>query len=127
MKREQRHGLRKATAQCLLGGLGLALLTVVCYRLHVNPTTVALLYLIVVVLVSLGGLLVPSALVAVMAFVCLDYFFTVPLSETGLSEWLDLLAPVTFLGTAWVVTRLISNVQTSFQEQGTSYKCGGSA
>jgi len=75
MKREQRHGLWQAAAQCLLGGLGLALLTVACYRL-------------VVVLVSFGGLLVPSALVAVMAFVCLDYFFTV----SGLSEWLDLLA-----------------------------------
>ena len=88
MTREQRHGLWQAAAQCLLGGLGLALLTVACYRLHVDPTTVALLYLIVVVRVSFGGLLVPSALVAVMAFVCLDYVFTVP----GLSEWLDLLA-----------------------------------
>jgi PAS domain S-box-containing protein len=116
MKHEQRHGLWKVAVPLLLGGLGLALLTMVCYRLHVNPTTVALLYLIVVVLVSLQGLLVPSALVAVMAFVCLDYFFTVPLSETGLSEWLDLLAPVTFLGTAWVVTRLMSKAQTSFQE-----------
>jgi len=76
MKREQRHGLWQAAAQCLLGGLGVALLTVVSYRFQVNPTTVALLYLIVVVLVSLGGLVVPSALVAVMAFVCLDYFFT---------------------------------------------------
>ncbi len=87
MKREQRHGLWQQPPNALLGGLGLALLTVVCYRLHVDPTTVALLYLIVVVLVSFGGLLVPSALVAVMAFVCLDYFFTV----SGQSEWLDLL------------------------------------
>ena len=87
MKREQRHGLWQQPPNALLGGLGLALLTVVCYRLYVNPTTVALLYLIVVVLVSFGGLLVPSALVAVMAFVCLDYFFTV----SGQSEWLDLL------------------------------------
>ena len=75
MKREQRHGLWQQPPNALLGGLGLALLTVACYRL-------------VVVLVSFGGLLVPSALVAVMAFVCLDYFFTV----SGQSEWLDLLA-----------------------------------
>ncbi len=54
MKREQRHGLWQQPPNALLGGLGLALLTVVCYRLHVNPTTVALLYLIVVVLVSSG-------------------------------------------------------------------------
>jgi len=74
MKCEQRHGLWQQPPNALLGGLGLALLTVVCYRLYVNPTTVALLYLIVVVLVSFGGLLVPSALVAVMAFVCLDYW-----------------------------------------------------
>src|SRR5262245_32223071 len=116
MKPEQRPGLRKAAVQVLLGGLGLALLTVVCYRPQVHPTTVALLYLIVVVLVSLEGRLVPSALVAVMAFLGLDYFFTEPISQVGLSEWLDFLAPVTFLGTAWVVTRLMSKVQTSFRE-----------
>src|SRR2546428_11408975 len=34
MKREQRHGLWQQPPYALLGGLGLALLTVVCYRLE---------------------------------------------------------------------------------------------
>ena len=34
MKREQRHGLWQQPPNALLGGLGLALLTVVCYRLE---------------------------------------------------------------------------------------------
>ena len=57
MKRELRHGLWQVTHPTPVGGLGPAL--------------------IVVVLVSLGGFLVPSALVATMAFVHPDYFFTV--------------------------------------------------
>jgi len=40
MKRELRHGFWQAAAQCVLGGPGLALFTVVCDRLHINPTTV---------------------------------------------------------------------------------------
>lgn len=47
-------------AKCLLGGIALALLTLVCYRFQVNSTTVALLYLIVIVLVSLTSGLIPA-------------------------------------------------------------------
>ena len=67
MKREQRHGFWQAAPQCSPGGLGLALLTVVCYRLRVNLTTVALLYMIVVLMVNttrpLGWSARPAAVV----------------------------------------------------------------
>lgn len=53
-KSDQRHGYRlwRSAAQCLYGAVVLALLTYVCFRLQANPTTVALLYLIVIVVVS---------------------------------------------------------------------------
>ena len=47
------YRILRSAAQCLLGSVCLALLTFVHFRLLVNPTTVALLYLIVIVLVSL--------------------------------------------------------------------------
>jgi K+-sensing histidine kinase KdpD len=68
-----------SVAQCLLGSIALALLTFVCFRSNVNSTTVALLYLILIVLVSLTSGLVPSVLVSIIAYLCLDPFFTEPL------------------------------------------------
>ena len=66
----------RSAAQCLLGSIVLALLTIVCFRLQANSTTVALLYLIVIVLVSLTARFIPSAFVSIIAYCCLDYFFT---------------------------------------------------
>jgi hypothetical protein len=45
-KRDQRHVHRlwRSAAKCLLGVIVQALLTYVCFRQQVNPTTVALLY-----------------------------------------------------------------------------------
>src|SRR5262245_43828919 len=106
----------RSAAQCLLGGLILALLTLVCFRFQVNPTTVALLYLIGIVLVSLTSGLIPSALIAILAYLCLDAFFTKPLFHLTMSEPLDVVAPIAFLTTAVVITRLIEKVRKSFQE-----------
>jgi hypothetical protein len=44
---------RRVSAQCLIGTLAVALLTLVCYRLHLNFSTVSFRYLIVVVLLSI--------------------------------------------------------------------------
>src|SRR5258705_197213 len=106
-----------SVAQCLVGIAVLALLTFACFRFQANSTTVALLYLIVIVLVSLRSGLVPSALVAIIAYLCLDYFFTAPLFHLAMSETLDLVAPITFLTTAFVITRLMSKVRKSNEDQ----------
>ena len=107
----------RAAAQFLLGCAAMASLTFVCFRFNVNSTTVALLYLIVVVLASLTGNLVPSAVLSVAAYVCLDYFFTAPLFHLAMSEPLDVVAPLAFLTTAVVINRLVSNARRSMEEQ----------
>jgi K+-sensing histidine kinase KdpD len=66
----------------LLANIGLALLTAVCFRLRLNLATVALLYLIVVVLLSLKGSFVASAVVCVVAVLCLEYLLR-PFSLSG--------------------------------------------
>src|SRR5215470_7337387 len=106
----------RSAAQCLFGAVVLALLTYVCFRLQVNSTTVALLYLIVIVLVSLRSGFIPAAFVSIVAYVCLDSFFTEPLFHIAMSEPLDVVAPVAFLTTSLVITRLMSKVRKSFQE-----------
>ena len=79
MNHNQIYRFWRSAAQCLLGGIAVALVTFVCFRLNVSITTAALLYLIVVVLASLTGSFVLSTVVSIIAILCLDYFFTEPL------------------------------------------------
>src|SRR5215471_1113962 len=113
---KRRHRFWRSAAQCSLGAAVQALLTYVCFRLQVNPTTVALLYLIVIVLISLTSDFIAAALVSIVAYVCLDSFFTAPLYHLAMSEPLDFVAPVAFLTTSFVITRLMSKAHKSFQE-----------
>jgi PAS domain S-box-containing protein len=116
MNHNRTCGFWRSAAQCLFGAVVLALLTYVCFRIQVNSTTVALLYLIVIVLVSLTSDFIPAAFVSIVAYVCLDSFFTEPLFHIAMREPLDFVAPIAFLTTSFVITRLMSRVRKSFQE-----------
>ena len=118
MTHKQTDRFWHSAAQCLLGGIALALVTFVCFRLNVSITTAALLYLIIVLLASLTGSFVLSAVVSIIAILCLDYFFTEPRFniDVTLRQPLNLVALITFLGTALVITSLMSKVRKSFQE-----------
>jgi PAS domain S-box-containing protein len=118
MMHKQTYRFWRAAAQCLLGGIAVALVTFVCFRLNVSITTAALLYLIVVVLASLMGSFVLSAVVSLIAILCLDYFFTEPRFsiDVTLREPLNLVALSTFLGTALVITSLMAKGRKLFQE-----------
>jgi len=52
-----------------------------------------------------------------MAYVSLDYFFTEPLFTLGLNQTLDFVAPISYLSTSFVITRLMSRVRRSIEEQ----------
>jgi PAS domain S-box-containing protein len=98
----------RAVAQCLAGSIAVALLTFVCFPFHVTPATVGLLYLIVVVLMSLTGALVPSLLVSVIAALCMNYFFTEPIFSFAMTHPLDPVALLALPATASIVSRLTS-------------------
>jgi PAS domain S-box-containing protein len=68
------------------------------------------------VLVSLSSDFIPAAFVSIVAYICLDSFFTEPLFHIAMSEPLDVVAPIAFLTTSLVITRLMSRVRKSFQE-----------
>src|SRR6266550_7391418 len=115
--RKQTDRFVRSAAQCLIGGIAVALVTFVCFRLKVSVTTAALLYLIVVVLASLTGSFILSAVVSIIAILCLDYFFTEPLFiiDVTLRNPLNLVALITFLGTALVITSLMAKGRKSFE------------
>ncbi|MCW5969346.1 MAG: PAS domain-containing protein [Blastocatellales bacterium] len=108
--------IRRSAAHSLMGGAALAILTFACFRLRVNPTTAALLFLIIIVLASLAGDIIPAIAVAIIAYLCLDYYFTAPLFQVAMSETLDIVAPIAFISTALVITRLTAKVRNSFNE-----------
>ena len=107
MTRGETYRLWHSAAQSLLGSAAIALLTFICFRLQVRPGIAALLYLIVVVLMSATDAFAPSVVVSIISVLCLDYFFIPPTFAIRVDNPLDIVALVAFLGAAWLVTRLM--------------------
>jgi len=61
----------RLVAELLLGGAAVAFLTWICFQLKLNIATTVPLYMIVVVLLSLRGRVVPAVLLSVIAAVFL--------------------------------------------------------
>jgi C4-dicarboxylate-specific signal transduction histidine kinase len=97
----------RSAAQCLLGSIAVALVTFVCFRLQLRAGIAALLYLIVVVLLSATDAFIPSIFISIIAVLCLNYFFIQPIFSLQLDNPLDTVALVAFLGTAGLITRLM--------------------
>jgi signal transduction histidine kinase len=110
------QAFRRSWMLCLIGVAGLALLTIICFQLHSLPSAAALLYMVIIVLVSLQGRFFPAIFVSLAAIACLDYFFVAPVFRLMLAAPLDLAAFVAYLTTAVVITGLLSKVRKSFQE-----------
>jgi PAS domain S-box-containing protein len=110
------HRFLQSAVHSLLGSAGVVLVSYVGYRVKLDLTTTALLCLMVVVLVSLGGRFVPAALASLVAVLSVNYFFVPPLFTIGLASPLDEIAVIAFLATALVISRLVARLRQSFSE-----------
>ena len=108
--------IRSSALQSLLAMVALASLTFFCFRLHLNISTAGFLYLIVVVLLSLAGDYISSTVTAVVAVLCLTYFFVPPIFSVRVAETVDLVAIIAFLTTSLVISRLVSKVRRRSEE-----------
>ncbi len=117
MLRNQNYRLWRVVAQCLSCSMAIALLTFVCFRLRLNLATTALLYLIIIVLVSLQGSFLLSAVFSLIAVGCLSYYFTPPIFSFRIGDPLDAVAIAAFLATSAVITHLVSRVRKLMQEK----------
>jgi two-component system sensor histidine kinase KdpD len=98
-------------ALCALGMLGVALVTFICFRLQVGFGVASFCYLLLLVLQSLSGDFLSSALVSLSAVGCLDYFFTEPILSFDVMSPFDALGLVSFLITGLIITRLVTSVR----------------
>lgn len=107
----------KSAVLFLLGIIGLALITLAAVRLHLQPGTISLLYLIVIVFVSLRSGFVSSVSVSLMAVFCLNYFFLQQPSSLRARNPIDIVATVAFLITAWVITGMVARMRKLTEAQ----------
>jgi PAS domain S-box-containing protein len=111
MDRSPTQRFWRAAIQLLAGGAGLALLTFACFRLGLDLTTAAFAYLILIVLLSLVGSFLASAILSIVAVGFLNYFFVHPLFQFRLDYPLDLAAITAFLTTSLLVSGLMTRMR----------------
>jgi len=107
----------RAIAQYLSVGFALALITFICFQLRLSLTTATFLYLIVIVLLSLRGSFLASAIVSFVAVGLLDYYFAPPIFSLSVAHPADVVTIIVFLTTSAVITRLVSRVRELMQEK----------
>ena len=106
----------------MLGGVSLALLTFVCFRLGLSLATTGFAYLILIALLSQMGTFIASLVVAAAAAGCLDYFFTQPLFSFRMEYPQDILGLIAFLTTAIIIARLTAITRKASEEAQASHK-----
>src|SRR6267154_4577827 len=111
------HGFLYASTHFLLGVVSLAAITFVAIRFHLQPGSISLLFLIVVVFVSLRTGIVSAAAFSLVAVFFL-YYAVLPLfASPGTKNPLPLVATVAFLVTAWVITAMVARVRKLTEAQ----------
>jgi signal transduction histidine kinase len=111
------HGFLYSSTHFLLGVVSLAVLTFAAVRLHLQPGSTSLLFLIVVVFVSLRTGIVAAAVFSLVAVFFLNYDVLPLFASPGTKNPLPLVATVAFLITAWVITAMVARVRKLTEAQ----------
>ena len=108
-------GAKRTLAECLVATSILALLTESCQRLNVNVATCALLYVIVVAVISRVASFGTSIFASVVAAVGLAYFAP-PRHSFKIDDPLDSIAVVALFITSLIIARLVFRLRRMAEE-----------
>ncbi|MCC8963868.1 PAS domain S-box protein [Bradyrhizobium sp. Pear76] len=72
-----------------------------------RPGTAALVYLLIIVVLSLMDSFITSAIFSLVAVGCLDYFFMLPLYSLEIASTQDMVALAAFIATSFAITTLV--------------------
>jgi PAS domain S-box-containing protein len=97
----------RAAAWFLLGCAGLALSSGFGLWFDLNLASVSMLYVIVIVLSSMAGYVVPAVALALIGSACLNYFFTEPKFSFEISQPEDVISIAVFVFAAFVIATLV--------------------
>ncbi|HWO37730.1 MAG TPA: sensor histidine kinase [Candidatus Acidoferrum sp.] len=109
------HKLWRLAAECLVASFAVLLLTVVCYRMHLNLATASLLYVIVIVLVSRTWSSATSIVASIVAALGLAHLAP-PAFSFRVNDPLDVVAISAFLLTSWIIARLMYRVRKQTED-----------
>jgi C4-dicarboxylate-specific signal transduction histidine kinase len=109
-KRTNRFG--STAAEFLLASIAIALVTLFCLRLQLNLATAAFLYRIIIIVLSLRGRIVSSAVVTLIASACLAYYFAPPIFSFRVDDPFHVYAIITFVLTSIVIIALASRAHS---------------
>src|SRR5215471_4568552 len=110
----QKSHLRRVSqvaSRAVVGAVVLGIPTFIAFQLHFSVAATSAVYLLVVMMQSLGGDFAAAVVISIIAFGCLDYFFTEPLFSFTVADPLDFLDLIAFLVIALVVTRLVTRLR----------------
>jgi PAS domain S-box-containing protein len=116
MSRESTSQFWPTATQCFFGGIGVAVVTFVCFRLELNVDTAGFAYLILIALLSLIGSFIGSVILSVAAAACLTYFFAPPLLTLRVEDPRDIVALAAFFTSSIVITGLIAKMRRMAEE-----------
>jgi PAS domain S-box-containing protein len=106
--------LWRTAAELLAGCVALALLTWILVASDFShPATGGLLYMIVIVLLSMTGNIAAGIGLAIIATLCLNYFFTEPRFSFQMKALEDMVAVTAFALTAVTITILVGRARRS--------------
>jgi two-component system, OmpR family, sensor histidine kinase KdpD len=86
---------------------GIAAMTAVGRLVHLNPTTIALAYLLVVLFTSIWGGLILGVAMSIVATGCYNFFFLPPVGTFTIADPANWIALGTFLVASIVASRLV--------------------
>ena len=113
MKHSQTYTFSRSAALSLVASIAFALLTLACFQLGLDLATTAFLYLIIIVLLSLQGSFLLSAVFSLIPVGCLAYYFAPPIFSFQVSDPLNAVAIIAFLTTSAVITHFVTRVRKS--------------
>ena len=96
---------------CLAGLTGVALVTFVAFRLHLNLSSSGSLYFLIVVMVSIVWGFWEASVTSLIAVGCLNYFFVPPVFTWSVADPQNWVALATFEIAALTVSRLSTRAQ----------------
>src|ERR1035438_8067026 len=99
------HAIRGLIRPVALGCAGIAVVTAICFPLHLEYAMPGFLYLLVVVTLAPSAGFAASAIVSVAAATCLNYFFTPPILKLEIADPRDIVAVSAYLLSSLIITR----------------------
>jgi K+-sensing histidine kinase KdpD len=101
-----------SAAELLFGAAALAFLTWICFWLKLDIATTVPLYMIVVVLLSLRGRVVPAFILSIIAALCLAFFFTPPLFSFQIDSPEDIVTVVVFATASLLIAGIVKRARS---------------